>query len=123
VSSATAEVTKDVAEKDFDRGNFPASEFAFQAQDNDGTVGQGVAAQPPALAEARAAALKLEKHAYTVSRNLYGGRFPPLPQDPDLKAACPPILRPVHQLVAGRLARTVGGDRGELAWYGQLTRR
>jgi len=31
---------------------------------------------PPALAEAHAEALKLEKHAYTVSRNLYGQTLP-----------------------------------------------
>lgn len=31
----------------------------------------------------------------------------PLLQDPDLKAACPPILRPVHQVVAGRLSEIV----------------
>jgi hypothetical protein len=32
----------------------------------------------------------------------------PLLQDPYLKAACPPILRPVHQLVAGCLSEIVG---------------
>jgi hypothetical protein len=31
---------------------------------------------PPALVDVRAEALKLEKHAHTVSRNLYGRTLP-----------------------------------------------
>jgi hypothetical protein len=149
VSSATAKIAKDVTEKDFDRGNFPASakvdnswyplvpgtQYILEGRANRGEglqdrhrelrprqvlrqraadrrmeparAGRRPSAQvlrarvgnvrvgavadpeaeelvlvkvsrlnPPTLAEARAEALKLEKHADTVSRNLYGQTLP-----------------------------------------------